>query len=114
MKTQRTLRTIASERGQTATEYMLMVSVVVVAVVAGAYAFVPSFTSGVGELSMDVSQILDEHGSVKGGFGVAAANAAGGGHGTTRGGFGRSAGSAGLGEVPVAAGENAATYGSGE
>ena len=114
MKTRKTLRTVASERGQTATEYMLMVSVLVVAVVAGAYAFVPSFTTGVGELSMDVSQILDEHGSVKGGFGVAAANAAGGGAGTTRGGFGSSEGSAGLGEIPMGAGENAASYGSGE
>lgn len=76
MKNTKSLR---SERGQTATEYMMVLSVVVIGVVAGAYAFLPSFQTGVGELSMDVSEILDEHGSVKGGFGIAAANAAGGG-----------------------------------
>lgn len=45
--------------GQTATEYMLLVSVVVIAVVAAAYVFMPSFKDGVDKLSKDVSTILD-------------------------------------------------------
>ena len=68
-----------AERGQSSTEYMLLVSVVVIAVVAGAYAFVPSFQAGVFDLSNDVSSILATHGSVKGGWGLAANNASGGG-----------------------------------
>lgn len=38
---------------------MLLVSVVVIAVVAAAYVFVPQFQQGVQELSNDVSTILD-------------------------------------------------------
>lgn len=38
---------------------MLLVSVVVIAVVAAAYVFVPQFQKGVKELSNDVSTILD-------------------------------------------------------
>ncbi len=45
--------------GQTATEYMLIISVIVIAVVAAAYVFLPMFQSGVQELSSDVSTILD-------------------------------------------------------
>lgn len=48
-----------NEEGQTATEYMLIVSVIVIAVVAAAYVFVPQFQKGVKELSNDVSSILD-------------------------------------------------------
>jgi Flp pilus assembly pilin Flp len=47
------------EAGQTATEYMLLVSVVVIAVVAAAYVFVPQFQQGVQKLASDVSTILD-------------------------------------------------------
>jgi Flp pilus assembly pilin Flp len=47
-----------NETGQTATEYMLIISVVVIAVVAAAYVFVPTFGSGVQDLSKDVSTIL--------------------------------------------------------
>ena len=36
-----------NEEGQTATEYMLIVSVIVIAVVAAAYVFVPTFKDGV-------------------------------------------------------------------
>lgn len=75
---------MSSERGQTSTEYMLLVSVVVIAVVAAAYAFVPSFQAGVFDLSNDVSSILVNHGSVKGGWGLAANNASGGGYETSR------------------------------
>jgi Flp pilus assembly pilin Flp len=47
------------EAGQTATEYMLIISVIVIAVVAAAYVFVPSFQTGVSKLASDVSTILD-------------------------------------------------------
>jgi Flp pilus assembly pilin Flp len=47
------------ETGQTATEYMLIISVVVIAVVAAAFTFVPTFQQGVADLAADVSTILD-------------------------------------------------------
>ena len=50
---------IYGEEGQTATEYMLIISVIVIAVVAAAYIFVPTFQSGVSALAADVSTILD-------------------------------------------------------
>jgi len=71
-----------NERGQTATEYMAIISVVVIAVAAAAYVFVPTFNTGVGELSGDVSQILKDNGSTRGGFGLAANNASSGGYDT--------------------------------
>jgi Flp pilus assembly pilin Flp len=49
---------IKGEQGQTATEYMLIISVVIIAVVAAAYTFVPTFQQGVSDLSQDVSTIL--------------------------------------------------------
>lgn len=49
---------MAGQSGQTSTEYMLVVSVVVVAVVAGAYTFVPAFNNGVRSLADDVERIL--------------------------------------------------------
>lgn len=49
---------IRGEEGQTATEYMLIISVVVIAVVAAAYKFVPLFQQGVDALGKDVKQIL--------------------------------------------------------
>lgn len=52
-------RFFGDENGQTATEYMLIVSVVVIAVVAAAYTFVPTFQQGVADLADDVSTILD-------------------------------------------------------
>lgn len=45
-------------RGQTATEYMLIISVLVISVVAAAYVFVPEFQSGVVALAGDVKQML--------------------------------------------------------
>jgi uncharacterized protein (UPF0333 family) len=74
-----------NEAGQTSTEYMLLVSVIVIAVVAAAYAFVPGFTTGVYDLSHDVSDILVKHGSVKGGFGLAANTADSNGNGSVNG-----------------------------
>lgn len=47
------------ESGQTATEYMLIISVVVIAVVAAAYVYVPKFQEGVEELGTKVMTILD-------------------------------------------------------
>ena len=47
-----------SRRGQTATEYMLLISVIVIAVVAAAYVFVDPFREGVEALAKDVSVIL--------------------------------------------------------
>lgn len=77
------IRKLRAEGGQTATEYMMVISVVVIGVVAAAYVFVPSFQTGVFDLSNDVSNILADHGSVKGGFGLAANNASGGGYDPT-------------------------------
>lgn len=77
------LRWLRGNRGQASSEYMMVVSVVVIGVVAAAYAFVPSFQNGVYDLSSDVSNLLADHGSVKGGFGLAANNASGGGYDPT-------------------------------
>lgn len=48
----------SGQQGQTATEYMLIISVVVIAVVAAAYKFVPLFQEGVEQLGQDVKEIL--------------------------------------------------------
>lgn len=72
------------KRGQTATEYMMVVSVVVIAVVGAAYAFVPTFQTGVNELGYDVSAILSNRGSARGGYGTASNTVSGnGGTGTS-------------------------------
>lgn len=47
------------ESGQTATEYMLIISVVVIAVVAAAFVFVQPFQDGVNALGTKVMTILD-------------------------------------------------------
>ena len=44
--------------GQTATEYMLLISVLVIAIVGAAFAFVPSFREGVDDLGRDVKEML--------------------------------------------------------
>ena len=51
-------RFIRDEAGQTATEYMLIISVIVIAVVAAAYVFIDPFRSGVYQLAQEVSTIL--------------------------------------------------------
>ncbi|MFM7200969.1 MAG: Flp family type IVb pilin [Myxococcota bacterium] len=51
-------RFISEEEGQTATEYMLIVSVIVVAVVAAAYVFIEPFQKGVQNLANDVKTVL--------------------------------------------------------
>lgn len=50
---------IQDEQGQTATEYMLLVSVIVIAVVATAYTFIPQFQKAVLALGLDVQTIAD-------------------------------------------------------
>lgn len=57
---------IRGEEGQTATEYMLIISVVVIAVVAAAYKFVPLFQEGVENLGQDVKKILSDGGTDRG------------------------------------------------
>jgi uncharacterized protein (UPF0333 family) len=47
------------DRGQSTVEYMLLISVIVIAIVAAAYIFVPTFQEGVKALAMDVKGILD-------------------------------------------------------
>lgn len=76
MKAKRTNRT----RGQTASEYMMVVSVVVIAVVGAGYAFVPTFQTGVNELGYDVSAILSNQGSARGGYGTAGGTVSGNGN----------------------------------
>lgn len=44
--------------GQTSTEYMLVVSVLVIAAVAASYGFIPRFRTGVHRLGSDVHQML--------------------------------------------------------
>jgi Flp pilus assembly pilin Flp len=57
-------RFIASEEGQTASEHMLILSALVIALVAAAYVFVPMFQSGVGHLGADVADKLGHGGAV--------------------------------------------------
>ena len=47
-----------SRKGQSTTEYMLLLSVIVIAIVAAAYVFISPFRDGVNALALDVSQIL--------------------------------------------------------
>lgn len=49
---------IRDEEGQSTVEYMLLISVIVIALVAAAYVFVPVFEQGVKELAGDVRKIL--------------------------------------------------------
>jgi Flp pilus assembly pilin Flp len=49
---------IRDEEGQSTVEYMLLISVIVIALVAAAYVFVPVFEKGVQDLANDVRKIL--------------------------------------------------------
>ncbi|MCB9758317.1 MAG: hypothetical protein H6739_00615 [Alphaproteobacteria bacterium] len=53
------LRFLHEEEGQSTVEYMLLISVIIIAVVAAAYIFMPDFQKGVQALAKDVSSILD-------------------------------------------------------
>jgi len=47
-----------SRSGQSTVEYMMLISVIVIAIVAAAYVFIPTFQSGVQALADDVSSTL--------------------------------------------------------
>jgi len=50
---------VREEEGQSTVEYMLLISVIVIAIVAAAYVFLEPFQKGVEALAKDVSSILD-------------------------------------------------------
>ncbi len=47
-----------SQTGQSTVEYMLLISVIVIAIVAAAYVFIDPFKTGVNQLALDVQGIL--------------------------------------------------------
>ena len=48
------------EEGQSTVEYMLLISVIVIAIVAAAYVFIEPFKQGVQDLANDVKKILSD------------------------------------------------------
>ena len=52
---------LSDESGQAATEYVLVISVVVIGVTSAGYSFVPLLRTGVHSLGEDVSEILRTH-----------------------------------------------------
>ncbi len=51
---------LRDEEGQSTVEYMLLISVIVIAIVAAAYVFVEPFRQGVQDLGNDVKKILSD------------------------------------------------------
>ena len=51
---------IHDEDGQSTVEYMLLISVIVIAIVAAAYVFIDPFRQGVLDLAKDVKKILSD------------------------------------------------------
>ena len=51
---------IRDEEGQSTVEYMLLISVIVIAIVAAAYVFIDPFKQGVQDLANDVKKILSD------------------------------------------------------
>ena len=51
---------IREEEGQSTVEYMLLISVIVIAIVAAAYVFLEPFRQGVLDLANDVKRILSD------------------------------------------------------
>ena len=51
---------IKEESGQSTVEYMLLISVIVIAIVAAAYVFIDPFKQGVQDLANDVKKILSD------------------------------------------------------
>ena len=51
---------IKEESGQSTVEYMLLISVIVIAIVAAAYVFIDPFKQGVENLANDVKKILSD------------------------------------------------------
>jgi predicted PurR-regulated permease PerM len=52
------MRFVRSRKGQTTSEVMLLISVIVIAIVAAAYIMIPTFQDGVQDLAEDISFIL--------------------------------------------------------
>ena len=51
---------LVEEEGQSTVEYMLLISVIVIAIVAAAYVFIQPFKDGVLNLANDVKRILSD------------------------------------------------------
>lgn len=51
---------IKEEEGQSTVEYMLLISVIVIAIVAAAYVFIDPFKQGVLDLGKDIKKILSD------------------------------------------------------
>jgi Flp pilus assembly pilin Flp len=51
---------LKDEEGQSTVEYMLLISVIVIAIVAAAYVFIDPFRQGVLDLANDVKRILSD------------------------------------------------------
>ena len=51
---------LKDEAGQSTVEYMLLISVIVIAIVAAAYVFIEPFKQGVLDLAKDVKKILSD------------------------------------------------------
>ena len=51
---------IKDEEGQSTVEYMLLISVIVIAIVAAAYVFIDPFKQGVLDLAEDIKKILSD------------------------------------------------------
>jgi Flp pilus assembly pilin Flp len=51
---------LQEEEGQSTVEYMLLISVIVIAIVAAAYVFIDPFKQGVLDLAKDIKKILSD------------------------------------------------------
>ena len=51
---------LRDEEGQSTVEYMLLISVIVIAIVAAAYVFIEPFRDGVLDLAKDIKKILSD------------------------------------------------------
>ncbi len=51
---------LRDEEGQSTVEYMLLISVIVIAIVAAAYVFIDPFKQGVQDLANDIKKILSD------------------------------------------------------
>ena len=71
------MKGIRGRKGQSTTEYMLLISVIVIAIVAAGYVFVPVFQAGVSSLGDDVSSSLSD-GHLRPGSGAAPSGGGGG------------------------------------
>ena len=51
---------LRDEEGQSTVEYMLLISVIVISIVAAAYVFIEPFKEGVLDLAKDIKKILSD------------------------------------------------------